>query len=416
MRPRPASTHATRPLPAAPTITSSPSSPGNSLSPSWSFAGEAGASFQCELTQGGTTISGWAPCSSPQNYDLTGQPDGTYTFSVEATDQAGNTGPAATSNYTLDTTPPAAPTITSSPSSPGNSLSPSWSFSGESGASFQCKLTQGGTTISGWAPCTSPQNNDLTGQPDGTYTFSVEATDQAGNTGPAATSNYTLDTTPPAAPTITSSPASPGNSLSPSWSFSGGAGNSFQCKLTTGATTISGWAPCTSPQAYDLTGHPDGTYTFAVTQTDVAGNTSAAATSDYTLDTVPPAAPTITSSPASPGNSLSPSWSFSGEAGASFQCKLTQGATTISGWAPCTSPQAYDLTGQPDGTYTFAVTQTDVAGNTSAAATSSYVTARHVLPQAAPTIHLAHQPRRVTAGPRAGRSPVGKLPTVSSAS
>ncbi len=139
-------------------------------------------------------------------------------------------------------------------------------------------------------------------------------------------------------------------------------------------------------ERYDLTGQPDGTYTFSVTQTDVAGNTSAAATSSYVLSTVLPPAPTITSSPASPGNGRSPSWSFAGGAGNSFQCKLTSGATTISGWAPCTSPQAYDLTGQPDGTYTFSVTQTDPASNVSPAATGNY--ALSTAPAIAPDDHL----------------------------
>ena len=40
----------------------------------------------------------------------------------------------------------------------------------------------------------------------------------------------------------------------------------------------------------DLFGEPDGSYSFSVRQTDLAGNTSAAATSDYTLDTDPPGA------------------------------------------------------------------------------------------------------------------------------
>jgi len=71
----------------------------------------------------------------------------------------------------------------------------------------------------------------------------------------------------------------------------------------------------------------DGTYTFAVKATAAAGNTSAPATSDYTLDTTPPAAPVITAAPASPGSSRAPTWSFSGDPGVTFQCKLTNGAT-----------------------------------------------------------------------------------------
>ena len=39
----------------------------------------------------------WAPCTSPKRYDLAGRPTGSYTFSVRASDRAGNVGPAANS-------------------------------------------------------------------------------------------------------------------------------------------------------------------------------------------------------------------------------------------------------------------------------------------------------------------------------
>src|SRR5438128_36826 len=106
--------------------------------------------------RGGVTVFGPATCTSPTSYDLTGQPDGTYTFTVTATDAAGNTSPAATGTYLLDTTPPVAPAITASPATPGNSRSPAWSFTAEAGAAFTCSLTTGGVTVFPAASCTSP--------------------------------------------------------------------------------------------------------------------------------------------------------------------------------------------------------------------------------------------------------------------
>src|SRR5439155_10172316 len=99
------------------------------------------------LTRGATVVSDWATCTSPQGYDLTGQPDGTYTFAVRATDPAGNTGPASTSDYLLDTTAPAAPTITAGPTTPDNSLAPSSDFTGDGGATFECRLTRGASVV-----------------------------------------------------------------------------------------------------------------------------------------------------------------------------------------------------------------------------------------------------------------------------
>src|SRR5207249_3227483 len=163
--------------------------------------------------------------------------------------------------YVLDTTPPVAPTITSTPGSPGNDATPSWSFTGEAGATFTCSLTRGGVTVIAAASCTSPTAYDLPSQPDGTYTFTVTATDPPRQ--PAATSPSTvaaaapacpprppstppdLLTTPPPAPSITAAPATPGNGRAPAWSFTGEAGATFDCSLTRGGVTVFPAAPCT---------------------------------------------------------------------------------------------------------------------------------------------------------------------------
>ena len=43
--------------------------------------------------------------------------------------------------------------------------------------------------------------------------------------------------------------------------------------------------------------------------------------------------------PAPAGTEMSPSWSFTGAPGGSFRCALTRGASTVSAFAPCTSPR-----------------------------------------------------------------------------
>jgi hypothetical protein len=361
-----------RVAPGTPSITSSPPSPGNDRTPEWSFTGEAGASLDCRLERGGTVVSDWAACTSPRTYDLTSEPDGTYTFLVRARDAAGNLSGSDSSDYVLDATVPTVPTIDSSPGPIGNDPTPSWAFSGDSGDSFECRLERGAVVVSAWAACSSPATFDLSLEPDGVYTFSVRAVNPAGNRSTPASDDYELDRVAPAAPSIDSSPPSPGNDPAPSWSFSGEAGASFECRLESGAGVISDWAACASPRSFDLSGQPDGSYTFSVRALDAAGNTGPASTSGYDFDRTPPAAPSIDSAPPSPGSGLNPSWSFSGEPGASFQCRLTMGASVISDWTACSAPHAYDLTGQPDGNYDFAVRARDAAGNTGPAATSGY--------------------------------------------
>ncbi|HSH62448.1 MAG TPA: Ig-like domain-containing protein, partial [Acidimicrobiales bacterium] len=386
-----------RGVPAAPSITAGPGPTGSDANPAWSFTGEPGASFQCKLTRGSTVIFGLAPCSSPATYDLSAEGDGTYTFSVRQIDAAGNMSAPATSDYALDRGVPAAPSITAGPGPTGNDANPAWSFTGEPGAAFECQLSSGATVISAFAACTSPHSYDLSAQSDGTYSFSVRQRDSAGNVSAPATSDYALDQSIPSAPSITSGPGTTGNDANPGWSFNGEAGATFECQLSSGATVISAFGSCSSPKSYDLSSRPDGTYTFSVRQRDTAGNTSPSATSDYTLDRSVPAAPTVTAGPGPKGNDANPGWSFTGEAGAAFECQLSSGATVISAFASCSSPKTYDLSSQPDGTYTFSVRQRDPAGNTSTSATSDYTLDRGV--PAAPSITAGPGPTGSNANP-----------------
>ncbi|MDP8976476.1 MAG: SMP-30/gluconolactonase/LRE family protein, partial [Actinomycetota bacterium] len=386
-----------RGVPAAPTITSGPAPAGSDANPAWFFTGEPGAAFECQLSTGATVISTFSACNSPKSYDLSAQADGTYTFSVRQRDAAGNTSPATTSDYILDRGVPVAPTVTAPSPNPGNDATPTWSFTGETGASFECELTNGAAVVSAFGPCTSPHSPDLAAQPDGTYTFSVRQRDAAGNTSPATTSDYILDRGVPVAPSITSGPGATASNANPTWAFTGEPGATFECQLSSGATVISAFSACNSPKSYDLSAQADGNYIFSVRQRDAAGNTSAPATSDYTLDRDVPAAPAITSGPGPTGNDANPAWSFTGEGGATFECQLTSGAKVVSAFAPCSSPKSYDLTAEGDATYTFSVRQRDAAGNTSAPATSDYALDRGV--PAAPTITSGPGPAGNEANP-----------------
>jgi hypothetical protein len=157
-------------------ITSSPPDPTTSTSASLGFSStESGSTFQCKLDSGS-----WGNCTSAKAYS--GLAAGAHDFAVKATDAAGNTDASpATDNWTVQTvTPPAdttAPdtTISSGPSGATTSTSASLGFSSsESGSTFQCKLDSGA-----WGSCTSPKS--YSGLAVGSHSFSVAATDTAGN-------------------------------------------------------------------------------------------------------------------------------------------------------------------------------------------------------------------------------------------
>src|SRR6185369_5486415 len=213
--------------------------------PTFGFSAGETSTFQCELDAGV-----FAPCTSPTTLGSTA--DGSHTYTVKATDTAGNTGQASYT-WTIDT---AAPTVTlgTKPPNPSNDPTPTFGFSANEATpgGFECKLDNGT-----FAACTSPTT--LASTPDGSHTYTVRATDTAGNTGQASYT-WTIDTV---APTVTlgTKPPNPSNDPTPTFGFSAGEASTFQCELDAGA-----FAPCTSPTT--LASTPDGSHTYTVRATD----------------------------------------------------------------------------------------------------------------------------------------------------
>ena len=166
--PRPASrTFTVDTAPPDTTIDSGPAGTTNDPTPTFGFSSEAGASFQCKVDSGS-----YAACSSPKTTSLL--TDGSHTFHVRARDAAGNPDPTpASRTFTVDTTPPDT-TIDSGPAGTTNDPTPTFGFSSEAGASFQCKVDSGS-----YAACSSPKTTSFL--TDGSHTFSVRAKDEVGN-------------------------------------------------------------------------------------------------------------------------------------------------------------------------------------------------------------------------------------------
>jgi large repetitive protein len=215
--------------------------------------------------------SAFSACLSGKTYS--GLSQGSHTFAVEAKDKAGNQSSATSFTWTINTTLPPAPTITSKPANPTNQTSASFSFTDtQAGVSFLCKLD-----ASAFSACTSPQtySGPLS---DGKHTFSVKAQDAIGNKSSAVSYTWTIDTTPPPAPTITSNPTNPTNRTSASFGFSDAqTGVTFLCQLDGSA-----FSACLSGKTYS--GLSQGSHTFAVEAKDKAGNQSSAASFTWTIN------------------------------------------------------------------------------------------------------------------------------------
>jgi hypothetical protein len=99
----------------------------------------------------------------------------------------------ATRAFTVDTVAPET-TINSGPTGTINVNSASFGFTSETGATFQCKLDGPGATTGTYGSCASPKA--YSGLANGSYTFSVRATDTAGNVDASpATRAFTVNVT-----------------------------------------------------------------------------------------------------------------------------------------------------------------------------------------------------------------------------
>src|SRR5207249_6602592 len=137
--------------------------------------------------------------------------DGTHTFVVEVVDAAGNaSNPTPPYSWLIDTVSPVV-TLTDEPATLTNQTSASFSFSAnQPGSTFACALD--GTAF---AACTSPLVYSQLGS--GSHTFAVRAT-HLGNTGPATSYTWRVDTIPPDTSVISGPPAE-GSSGSASFTF-----------------------------------------------------------------------------------------------------------------------------------------------------------------------------------------------------
>lgn len=194
----------------APTVAlvSGPNDPTTSRSATFrARASEGNVRFRCRLDSG--PLDG---CANPTRF--TGLDLGRHSFSVQAVDAAGNVGPIVSYGWTVEraatpepettepgTTAPQPPppdttapnvSIGSGPPATTTETSATFSFSANEKATFRCRLDGGGLS-----PCQSPQS--YSGLAAGNHSFTVEATDDAGN---RSVASHSWRITPPPVPDL----------------------------------------------------------------------------------------------------------------------------------------------------------------------------------------------------------------------
>lgn len=208
---------------------------------------------------------------------------GDHTVTATATDEAGNeSGPSAPITFEIDTVVTGGVVIlTPAEGSSTSDTTPTLSGTTEPGATVS--VTEGETPI-----CSTTANAEGAWTCDsvalalGSHTFAATATDAAGNTA-ADTTTFTVvapdpgDTTPPAAPVITT-PAEGSSTGDTTPTVSGTAEPGSTVEVTEGGAVICTAVtdPAGSWSCTPATPLPVGPHTFGATATDAAGNESPA--------------------------------------------------------------------------------------------------------------------------------------------
>lgn len=243
------------------------------------------------------------------------------------------------------------PAITSAPSKATNATSASFTYTLSGAAGFLCRID-----AASFATC-AKTGISYAGLPAGTHTFQVAGADKnAKPISAAASYSWVIDKSAPGAPTISAGPSGLVSSSSATFSFTGEPGATFQCALQSSDNP----APCTSPVSYS--GLAQGAHTLYVRQTDAAGNAGALfASRSWTIDTVAPPAPVITTKPDDPNGDGIANFDWTdAQPAVTYRCSIENKPFTT-----CTSPLRTIVDVSNDGQHQFAVSAVDAAGNAS---------------------------------------------------
>jgi len=328
-------------------IVSKPADPSNDTAPTFTFS-STDPEGEFEYSLDGID---WEGCDDVLT--LNALTDGEHTILVRSIDNSKNADPTPASyTWTVDTVAPET-TITEQPVALSNDTTPTFSFAATESDVIFTYAIDGGNFVPGKSETT------LNGLADGSHTIEVRATDAAGNVGPSVSYTWKIDTTPPQAPTV---------------ALTNDTGSSAADNITTDGALMVGGLEANAGLAYSNDGGAtwtnaflaqEGANTVQVRQTDLAGNESAVAVLDFTLDTAAPSAPGVAlmnDTGSSPVDNITKdgALSVSAESAAKVEYSTDNGAT----WATAFSA--------PEGANTVQVRQTDLAGNVSGAAALSF--------------------------------------------
>lgn len=326
--------------------------------------------------------------------------DGPHTVSAVATDAAQNVSPRATNHFSIDATPPVTPVITGPVENATTNTTPTFSGTAEPGSAVKL-FVDGSPTAAcettadalGHFACVSTQT--LT---PGAHEVVARSEDAAGNQASSPTRRFTVAMDVLSGPPVITGPRRNERLADTTPTFSGTATPGSMVRVfVDGATTpvctattdASGRFTCDAMSPLSEGGH-----SVTATSTTSAGVSAGASPVPFTIDTMAPALPTITSPTANATTNDTPTYTGTAEPNARVEvfvdggmmpvCTVTADASGA--WA-CTQPTAL-----MPGAHVVTARATDAAGNSSArTADRPFTVAANQPPAATLTAPTANQ-------------------------
>lgn len=355
---------------------------------------QASVAFTAPASNGGSAITGYTATSSPGGFTKSGASsplvvtgltnDVEYTFTVVATNAIGNSLSSDPSSAVIPYTVPAAPTGVSAAVNGAESMAVSFTAGADNGrdiTSFTVTSNPGSITASG-----SSSPITVTGLTrDTSYTFTVTATNAAGE-GPASSASAAVTAKGvPDAPTIGTATAGD-TEASVAFSAPANNGGAAITSYTVRSNPASGSASGAS-SPLTVTGLVNGVdYTFNVTATNTYGESDVSENSNSVTPSGDPGVPEITDVERAGSGAISVTFDAANSNGSPItEYTITSSPGSITGTG---AQSPITVSGLTNGTtYTFTMTATNANG-TSASSVPSAEIVPATVPDA-PTIGTA---------------------------
>lgn len=360
-----------------------------SASPSFNFTvtDAIDSELACALLINGTVnATGTARNNTPTILTAANLPEGSYPWAIRCTDDANNTRASENRTLVVDLAGPVVSVVSPAANGFTRDTTPEFSFNTTDRFDriLECALYVDGVRVAA-ANATNATAVTLTtpiALADGSHSWNVTCTDDAGTPGVSASQAVIVDTQ---APSVSLGAPSEGSSLKekrPAFVFTPTdilASTNLTCEVLVDSTRVASNASVNSGSAFTLiptVDLSDGAKTWAAACTDPAGNRGTSAARPFSVDTTPATVSLVSPAEGATLTDDTPELAFVASDGvdASLNCTVSvSGAIVATPVAPRSTQVAVNTSQLTPGAKVWSVSCTDDAGNVAASNSRAFL-------------------------------------------